>query len=169
MTLRRRAHRFALRGFARLPRPVRRRLVRAGTPSFVVGAMGVVVVDGEVLLARQSYRRGWGVPGGLLDRGEAPEAAVVRELREEAGIAVVVDGPAATVVEPRLRRVDLCFRCSPAPGADRHAARPTSPEIDEVGWFPLDALPKLQPESRTCLEAVGITVPGDEADDTEPA
>ena len=127
-----------------------------GAPSYSVGAMGVVVVDGEVLLVRQSYRNGWGVPGGLLDRGERPEAAVVRELREEVGIDVVVDGAPSVVVEADVRRVDVCVRCSPAPGTDRQAVAPRSPEIDEVGWFPLDALPKLQPESRTGLAVLGL-------------
>ena len=71
------------------------------------------------------------------------------------------------MVEAELRRVDLCFRCSLAAGADRDAARPTSPEIDELGWFPLTDLPTLQPESRTCLEALGIAVAGDGSDDAE--
>jgi 8-oxo-dGTP pyrophosphatase MutT (NUDIX family) len=41
---------------------------------------------GRVLLVRQSYRRGLGLPAGGLRRGERPERAAARELREEVGI-----------------------------------------------------------------------------------
>ena len=48
--------------------------------------MGAVFLDsgyiaarvGDVLLVRQAYRSRWGVPGGLLQRGEAPARAAVR-------------------------------------------------------------------------------------------
>ena len=157
--MKRRVQRALLRAFSRFPRRLRRAIVRLGVPSYMVGAIGVVVVDGEVLLVRQSYRRGWGAPGGLLGRGETADAAVVREVREEVGIAVVVDGPPTVVIEPQLRRIDVCFRCSPAPGADPRAARPSSAEIDEVGWFPVTALPDLQPEARRGLQELGFALP----------
>ncbi len=43
---------------------------------------------GRVLLVRQSYRRGLGLPGGGLRCGERPECAAARELGEEVGINV---------------------------------------------------------------------------------
>jgi 8-oxo-dGTP diphosphatase len=158
VTVKRRVQRALLRAFSRVPRRLRRALVRLGVPSYMVGAIGVVVVDGEVLLVRQSYRRGWGVPGGLLGRGEAAEAAVVRELWEEVGLAVVVEGPPGVVIEPRSRRVDVCYRCTPTPGCDPSSAQPSSAEIDEVGWFPVTALPDLQPEARRGLQELGFAV-----------
>jgi 8-oxo-dGTP pyrophosphatase MutT (NUDIX family) len=161
VSIRDRLVRMALRTYARLPRGVRRRVVRLGAPTFVVGSMGAVVIDGDVLLVRQSYRDGWGLPGGLLDRGEAADAAVVREIHEEAGLAVVVDGTAAVVVEPQLRRVDVCFRCSLAPGSHRDEARPSSPEIVEVRWAPVDGMADLQPEAVRGLRELGFEVPDD--------
>jgi 8-oxo-dGTP diphosphatase len=147
--------RIGLRVFAWLPRPVRRLLVRVGKPSYTVGAIGVIVEGDRILLARQSYREGWAIPGGLLDRGETPEAAVVRELWEEVGVSVVTEGDPRVVVDPRFQRVDVCFRCRLGPGVSPEEARPMSAEIVEVGWFALDDLPALQPEAVRALQLVG--------------
>ena len=159
MSVRDRLVSVALRVFARLPRRVRRGVVRVGAPSFYVGAIGAVVVDGSVLLVRQTYRNGFGLPGGLLGRDEEPEAAVIREIYEEAGLAVVTVGPPAVVVEPRSHRVDLCFRCVPAPGIDPASAHASSPEIRETCWVPLASVDGLQPEAVRGLQVLGYDVP----------
>lgn len=55
-----------------------------------ISAYGVVVSGGDILLARiaDGYpgAASWTLPGGGLDWGEAPEAALHRELFEEAGL-----------------------------------------------------------------------------------
>ncbi len=50
------------------------------------GALVAIHVGPALLVLRASYRRGWTLPGGGIRRGEAPEAAARRELREELGI-----------------------------------------------------------------------------------
>ena len=56
---------------------------------------GVVIDSGRVLIARRCshLRMGgmWEFPGGKVDAGEIPEAALVRELAEELGIDVTHD------------------------------------------------------------------------------
>lgn len=42
--------------------------------------------SGKVVLVRLTYAPGWRVPGGGRKRGEAPEQAMLRELREEIGL-----------------------------------------------------------------------------------
>jgi 8-oxo-dGTP pyrophosphatase MutT (NUDIX family) len=51
------------------------------------GVTGTVLDGaGRVLLVRHRYMPGWQLPGGGVDRGEPPELAVMRELREDVGL-----------------------------------------------------------------------------------
>jgi len=50
-----------------------------------VDVRGVVFHHNAVLLVREREDRRWSLPGGWADVGESPSAAVVREIREEAG------------------------------------------------------------------------------------
>lgn len=53
----------------------------------VFGVAGAVFDEaGRVLLVRQRYMAGWRLPGGGVDRGEPPQAALLRELGEEVGL-----------------------------------------------------------------------------------
>jgi 8-oxo-dGTP diphosphatase len=42
----------------------------------------------RLLLVLDRFRQGWELPGGMIDPGETPRQAAVRELREEAGLHV---------------------------------------------------------------------------------
>ena len=61
-------------------------------PLVLVAAVVLVDADGRVLLAQRPEGKSmaglWEFPGGKVDQGETPEAALIRELREELGIDV---------------------------------------------------------------------------------
>ena len=61
-------------------------------PTVLVVAVALIDVDGRVLIAKRPEGKTltglWEFPGGKVERGERPEAALIRELREELGIEV---------------------------------------------------------------------------------
>jgi 8-oxo-dGTP diphosphatase len=63
-------------------------------PLLLVAACALIDADGRVLLARRPEGKKmaglWEFPGGKLAPGETPEAALIRELKEELGIDVTV-------------------------------------------------------------------------------
>jgi ADP-ribose pyrophosphatase YjhB (NUDIX family) len=97
-----------------------------------VAAYAVILRDDHVLLSRLAARvtseELWTLPGGGLDHGEDPRDAVVREVREETGVAVTVS-PEARVYSLHNRRARF------GKGkADYHALR-----IVFEGWVATDA------------------------------
>ena len=63
------------------------------TPLIVCAA--ITVHNGKILITQRPHDKQlggfWEFPGGKLEEGETPEAALVRELREELDISIEVD------------------------------------------------------------------------------
>jgi ADP-ribose pyrophosphatase YjhB (NUDIX family) len=110
-------------------------------PKVAVGA--AVFRAGELLLVRRVMQPGqgkWALPGGFLDAGEDPRAAVVRETAEEAGVDVEVGEVLEVFANPPAEggALFVLFAAQwvagePKPGDDADAA----------GFFGRDELPLL--------------------------
>lgn len=117
---------------------------------------GVLVVDApveRVLLNLHRKARRWFAFGGHCEAGDATlAAAAAREAREESGIADLLLDPvpahldehAVGFCDPRgtVHHLDVRY-VARAPAAAAHAV---SEESLDVRWWPLDALPELEPE-----------------------
>ncbi len=119
------------------------------TAKVMVGVSGVILDDrGQVLMVRHRFRRPypWGLPGGWLKGGETPTQGWKREVQEELGCQVAVDG----VVFEGAGRWSIEFilvgRLLGGP------LRPDPTEILEARFFPPEMLPPdLQPDHRIAI------------------
>ncbi len=139
----------ALRGFRALPVAGQRRLVRVGTPGFTVGAVCFLEHGGQVLFLRQPHRRGWSLPGGLVNRHETAAQAVIREVREELGLHIEVGQAFTVVTSAGERRVDVLFRI---PVTDPPTVRPGG-EATAAAWLTLSEIADCDAATREILDA----------------
>lgn len=148
--VRRKAATAALLAFRRLPGPVKRLLVRAGTPSYTIGAVCVIEHHGQMLMLWQPHRLGWSLPGGLLARGERPQDAVAREVREEVGLSIEPGDPIAFGVHPHSQSVDVVFRVQ----VDDRPALSLAAEARKARWWSPKELVDADLETRQILRLV---------------
>jgi ADP-ribose pyrophosphatase YjhB (NUDIX family) len=117
-------------------------------------AYALVIVDGEVLLSRVTGLGVWTLPGGGIDHGEHPDAAVRRETFEETGLrldeATLVDvdsrhftGRSPSRITEDFHGVRFLYR-----GRMTERARPQVQEVDgstdAAAWVSLDRLETLR-------------------------
>ena len=105
-------------------------------------AVAVIVPrDDGIVLGRRAIDPGmgaWSFPSGYVDRGEVVEEAAVREVAEETGLSVAIEGLVglySTAGEP----VILAVLAARVLGGQLVAGS----EMSEVGIFPPDCLPQM--------------------------
>jgi 8-oxo-dGTP diphosphatase len=100
--------------------------------------------DRGILMSRrrpdQSLPNCWEFPGGKIEPGESPEAALVREIEEELGCTVSV-GPLYECVHHAYEAFDLTmlvYRCAIIAGT------PTARQVAAVAWMERSRIPTLE-------------------------
>ena len=120
----------------------------------------IIIEEGKVFATQRGYgefKDGWEFPGGKIEEGESPEAALRREIMEELETEVAV-GRLLTTVEwdyPTFHLSMDCFVCSIVRGAlhlrEHEAARwLTADLLRSVDWLPADEelIPLIEEELR---------------------
>ena len=115
-----------------------------------VKVVAAIIRDGNRILATQrgygEQKDGWEFPGGKVESNETPEAAIVREIREELNADIEVTGFLTTVEHdyPTFHLSMDCFWARLAEGTEmklleHEAAKWLSIEdINSVDWLPAD-------------------------------
>ncbi len=100
---------------------------------------GLMVRDGRVLITQRTAEQKqpalalkWEFPGGKLEPGESPTAALVRELREEIGVTVEVGRVWDVLFHayPGFDLVMLVYSCTIVDGEPRNL------EVNATAWVP---------------------------------
>jgi 8-oxo-dGTP pyrophosphatase MutT (NUDIX family) len=134
-------------------------------PLWLSTAAGVVLDDnGQVLLGRRADTGIWALPGGIIEPGEEPADAAVREIFEETGVVAIPEALAAVTVCEQItyhngdivRYLELLFRCRATGGS----ARVNDTESVEVSWHALTALHDLADIEAGALSRINQVVSG---------
>ncbi len=109
-----------------------------------------------VLHSRPDQEPFWCLPGGNIDLGESLAAGARRELREEVGIEVELDGAILIVDGPAIGNeqgaVEVIFRGRINDGTAALGADSGDPYLAEARWFARDELPiTLRPTTLRAL------------------
>lgn len=131
----------------------------------IPAASALIRRGNEILLIQRRYPPGkgkWALPGGVVEQGESPEQAAVREIKEELGIEIQIK-KLIGVYNAAIRDGDLeynydihCFEADYKDGDLK-----PSLEIMNYKWVEsredlADLMPKLTNTSRKALEDVGF-------------
>jgi ADP-ribose pyrophosphatase YjhB (NUDIX family) len=131
-------------------------------PTARIGAGAIFLNEqDEVLLVKPSYRDYWLLPGGVVEQGEAPQAAAVREVREEIGVMLNNPPLVAVAHSPQPDgKGEIQFFFYGGKLADASTAvKIDYDEIGEARFFPLEqalalAGQKLAARLPECLKAI---------------
>ena len=100
---------------------------------FTIGVFGIITDDKDrVLLCHRRDFDLWNLPGGGVEAGESPWAALVREIEEETGLNAVPIHLSGVYSKPDKNEIVLSFFCQVTGGAIQ-----LTDEADQIEYFHL--------------------------------
>lgn len=96
------------------------------------GTQILLWVNDQLLLIKNSYRNGYGLPGGHINLDETAHQAIIRELKEETGI---------TISNHQLKHITTL-----------HFYRGKALCTDDIFQCSLESMPKVQIDNREVIE-----------------
>ena len=114
----------------------------------------------QILVARRCLSRAWwpgvwDLPGGHVEPGEDPRAALVRELAEELGITATVTGPPLGRVEDEEMVMDVW----PVHRWEGEVANTAPGEHDALAWVDAAGAAALEPATAYLADLVATASP----------
>lgn len=94
--------------------------------------------DRKVLLTRRNiepFKDAWCLPGGHIDPYEGSEAAIIREVEEETGLAF--EGRFFRCFDEIYPDLGVHNVVQVFVGSGEGALRPCETEVSDIGWFPV--------------------------------
>lgn len=103
------------------------------SPKHFVSAATIVLNDVNEVLLIKGPKRGWEMPGGIVEEGESLKNAAIRETKEESGIDIEVLKFCGIFQNVNKSICNTLFLAKPIGGK-----LTTSSESLEVGFYPID-------------------------------
>ena len=118
-------------------------------PTHIIATAGVVLNDHHEVLLVKNNRRGWEIPGGIVEIGENVIDALKREVFEETGVEIMVKElfcvssntgmyPGYNGVKEVPTKIILDYICCAVSGIPKG-----SEENSESAFFPMDTVPDI--------------------------
>ncbi|EKY4194735.1 MULTISPECIES: NUDIX domain-containing protein [Vibrio] len=137
---------------------------KVGNQVLMIPGVAVVILNqNNQLLLQKKSDGSWSLPAGMIEPGESPSQAVIREVREETGLAVEVErvlgvfgGEGFGFAYPNGDQVEytvIMFKCQQT----GQFAEDLDEETIELAWFSRSDMPTLAlPYPLECLFAENI-------------
>lgn len=105
----------------------------------------IIVKNNQILLAKRAikpFKNKWDVPGGFLEEGEAPQAGLLREIKEELGVKIKIKKLIGIFMDnygkTGQKTLNIYYKAKIISGIPQPAS-----DVKELCWFPKNKIPKV--------------------------